>query len=204
MKQAQFITLMSQSLGVEEKTIRMIVRTLREAGLFTTGARGVNAPDITLLDAVRVVIAVVASPSPGRAARDVRYFSTLKPDMRDEETNFMKPRLLSEDATLEQTLLDCVENRFPYEAIANGYVQLAERGSALIHIGNGWQEYHHREQWAAVTAEYSASNDKPRNRAVLDAWEVSHRIANTKVNRSAEFPLDALRQIGIEMIGWGD
>ena len=90
MKQAQFITLMSESLGVEEKTIKMIVRNLREAGLFTTGARGVNAPDIQPIDAVRVVIAVVASPSPGKAVRDVKYFGPLKPDCRE---GMMRPML---------------------------------------------------------------------------------------------------------------
>ncbi|MEQ8877206.1 MAG: hypothetical protein RLP16_00265 [Alphaproteobacteria bacterium] len=202
MKQAQFITLMSESLGVEEKTIRMIVRTLREAGLFTTGARGVNAPDITSLDAVRVVIAVVASPAPSRAVRDVRYFGALKPDCRENGTDHTGAVGVDPDKTLEETLVDCLENRFPYEAIIGGYLHLSESGDALLHIADGWQGYHQREQWQAVKDEFAASNDQPRNEAVLEAWEAVHRISNTKVNRTAEFQLEELHQIGFEIIGW--
>lgn len=202
MKQAQFITLMSESLGVEEKTIKMIVRILREAGLFTTGARGVNAPDITPLDAVRVVIAVVASTSPSRAVRDVQYFGGLKPDRREDWTDQTGMMGVDPDKTLEETLLDCLENRFPYEAIIGGYIQLSERGDAHLHLANGWQGYHQREQWQAVKDEFAGSNDQPKNKAVLETWEAMHRISNTKVNRSAEFPLEELHQIGFEIIGW--
>ncbi|SFN46762.1 hypothetical protein SAMN04487859_10331 [Roseovarius lutimaris] len=203
MKQAQFITLMSESLGVEEKTIKMIVRILREAGLFTTGARGVNAPDITPLDAVRVVIAVVASTSPSRAVRDVRYFGALKPDRRDEESaSIWGLAWVDANKTLEDTLLDCLSNRVPYEEISMGVLSLSERGEAHIATDNGRQDYHQREQWQAVMAEYSASNDSPKNKAVLEAWEAMHRISNTKVNRSAEISLEELHQIGFEILGW--
>ena len=194
---------MSESLGVEEKTIRMIVRLLREAGLFTTGARGVNAPDITPLDAVRVVIAVVASPSPSRAVRDVKYFGALKPDCRDEEAVSMWGLAwVDEDKTLEDTLLDCLSNRVPYEEIYMGMLHLSEKGEAYVATDTGRQDYHQREQWQAVMEEISASNGKPKNEAVLEAWEVMHRISNTKVNRSAEISLETLHTIGFEIIGW--
>lgn len=202
MKQAQFITLMSESLGVEEKTIRMIVRNLREAGLFTTGARGVNAPDITSLDAVRVVIAVVASPSPSRAVRDVRYFGALKPDRREEWMDQTGLMGVDPDKTLEETLLDCMENRFPYKSIMTGSVKMSESGYVHLHLADGFQVYHQREQWQRVRDEFSASNEQPSNEVVLDAWESLRRISNTKVNRSAEFPLEELHQIGFEIVGW--
>lgn len=202
MKQGQFITLMSIVLGVEEKTIRMIVRILREAGLFTTGARGVNAPDITPLDAVRVVIAIVASPSPSRAVRDVQYFGGLMPDRRDEESaSLWGLPWVSENKTLENTLLDCLSNQVPYEEISMGVLHLSERGEAHIATDNGRQDYHQREQWQAVKDEYSASNDNPKNKAVLEAWEAMNRALDTKVNRSAEFPLSELQEIGFEIIG---
>ena len=202
MKQAQFITLMSESLGVEEKTIKMIVRNLREAGLFTTGARGVNAPDIQPIDAVRVVIAVVASPSPGKAVRDVKYFGPLKPDCREGTRDDASHVGLDRDKTLEETLLECTSNRFPYDQIIGGFVRLSENGDAFLSMADGWQHYHQREQWQAVKAEYSGANDKPKNPAVVENWEAMQRISNTKVNRSAEFPLENLHQIGFEIIGW--
>lgn len=201
MKQAQFIALMSESLGVEEKTIRMIVRKLREAGLFTTGARGVNAPDITPLDAVRVVIAVVASTAPSRAVRDVRYFGSLKPDRREETTDCIKPMGLDPDKTLEETLLDCLEDRFPYDAIIDGYICLTDRGDATLHIAHRWQAYHQREEWQAVK-DGIASNDPSRRKAVIEAWEVIDRVWKTKVNRTSEYPLEGMYQIGLQMKGW--
>ncbi|WP_039911464.1 hypothetical protein [Sulfitobacter sp. EE-36] len=202
MKQAQFITLMSESLGVEEKTIKMIVRNLREAGLFTTGARGVNAPDIQPIDAVRVVIAVVASPSPGKAVRDVKYFGSLKPDCRDGTHDDASHTGLDRDKTLEETLLDCLSNRFRYDQIIGGLIRLSENGDAFLVLADGWQDYYQREQWQAVKKEFSGSNDNPKDKAVLDNWEAMQRISNTKVNRSAEFPLEELHQIGFEIIGW--
>ncbi|MCE8507837.1 hypothetical protein KBY28_05155 [Ruegeria pomeroyi] len=202
MKQAEFISLMSEGLGVEEKTIRMIVRTLREAGLFTTGARGVNAPDITPLDAVRVIIAVVASPSPSRAVRDVKYFGSLKPDRRDEES-YSKWGLgldwVDENKTLEETLLDCLSNRVPHHKIMMGELHLSEDGKAYITTDTGRQDYHQREQWQALMD--AGENRKVRN-AVLASWEHMHRISNVKVNRSANIYLEILHQIGFEIIGW--
>ena len=191
---------MSESLGVEEKTIRVIVRLLREAGLFTTGARGVNAPDITPLDAVRVVIAVVASPFPSRAVRDVKYFGALKPDLREEGAQFMKPEEIDENETFENTLLAFAENRMPFSAMLDGRIRLSESGSAFIFTSKGYQEYHQRERWSAVMKELTPKSDEWK-KAVHD-WEHLDRISNTKVARSAEFPLEILHQIGFEIIGW--
>lgn len=203
MKQAQFIYLMSESLGVEEKTIRTIVRNLREAGLFTTGARGVNAPDITPLDAVRVVIAVVASPSPSRAVRDVRYFGALKPDCRQDFHDQTAIMGLDRDKTLEETLVDCLSNRFPYEAISEGSLYLSERGEAQLSLGGGWQSYYHREQYQAFISEVEKKHQGlPVSEKALDCWERGQRIANARVERSAKVALDYLHQIGFEMIGW--
>ena len=44
------------------------MRNLREKKLLTTGARGVNAPDLTCLDAARVLIAHIVDGNPGKAA----------------------------------------------------------------------------------------------------------------------------------------
>ena len=195
---------MSESLGVEEKTIKMIVRILREAGLFTTGARGVNAPDITSLDAVRVVLAVLASLAPSRAIRDVLYFGQLKPDLREEWTDNTILVGLDPEKTLEQTLVDCMENRLPYmNAIFASTLRLSDTGDASIIGASGDQDYHQREQWAAVVkTKYPGGSDDPKKKAANEAWESMHRISKTKINRSAELPMEVLHQIGFEMIGW--
>ena len=192
---------MSESLGVEEKTIKMIVRILIKAGLFTTGARGVNAPDMTALDAVRVVVAVVASPAPSRAVRDVKYFGALKPDMRLKEAALYKLKALDEDATLEEALLSVAEGRIPYRELMSGYLKLSQNGHAEIRLDDGYQEYHQRDQRAAAMAEYAKPKNEPRNYSVIEAWEATSRLFEAKVARSAEFPLEAINLIGNQVLG---
>lgn len=199
MKKSQFISLMSESLGVEEKTIGTIVRMLREAGLFTTGARGVNAPDMTTLDAVRVVLAVVASPFPHRAVRDVKYFGSLKPDLRVGIARESFSKHLNPDATLEEILVQCAENQMPYMALIAGYIELSETGGALLNFDSAWYPYHQREQLAAILAKH---DDEAAMRRAHEAWEAGARIANVKVDRSAKFHLERLHQIGFEILGW--
>ena len=199
MKQTQFITLMSESLGVEEKTIKVIVRTLREDGLFTTGARGVNAPDMTTRDAVRVVLAAVASTSPSRASRDVRYFGALKPDLRLPGREAELPPWIGADLTLEAILLKVMENEAPVVEISGGSFELSEIGSATMYTGASWLSFHQREQWAEVMKQHQ---DEEEHRRAVEQWEAVARVSETKIARSASFNLGALHSIGFEMLGW--
>lgn len=61
----------AQATGVGEQTVAMYARVLREAGLLTTGARGVNAPHMKAIDAARLLIAMMATEKPSRAASAV-------------------------------------------------------------------------------------------------------------------------------------
>ncbi|MFQ8434015.1 hypothetical protein [Amaricoccus sp. W119] len=42
-----FLRIVSEAYVVEEKTVAVYARLMREAGLLTTGARGINAPTCT-------------------------------------------------------------------------------------------------------------------------------------------------------------
>jgi hypothetical protein len=55
------------------------VRVLREAGLLTTGARGVNAPAVTVLDAATILLALLVAPRAIDAAGAVRECEGLSP-----------------------------------------------------------------------------------------------------------------------------
>ncbi len=57
----------------------MHARELRKAGLLTTGARGVNAPHMTTIDAARLLIALLTTDKPSQAAQSVRDLGRLKP-----------------------------------------------------------------------------------------------------------------------------
>lgn len=77
MKSAEFINLMAQAFDVPHRTMVTYTRFLKEAGLLTTGARGVNAPHMTPLDAARVTVALLACDSPGQAVDRVKRFGVI-------------------------------------------------------------------------------------------------------------------------------
>ena len=77
MKSSAFIKMIANTYGVPEKTVSVQARSLKEAGLLTTGARGVNAPDMTPLDAARMTIAVLATDSPAQTVERVERFGAL-------------------------------------------------------------------------------------------------------------------------------
>ena len=76
-KAAGFIEGMAEVMGLPVETVRFASRVLREQGLLTTGARGVNAPDMTPLDAARMLIWGLVSDRPADAAEAVRDFGAL-------------------------------------------------------------------------------------------------------------------------------
>ncbi|MEY8827666.1 hypothetical protein AB9K34_04485 [Sedimentitalea sp. XS_ASV28] len=78
MKSTAFIEAMAFELSVPQKTMVTYTRFLKEAGLLTTGARGVNAPHMTPLDAARVTIALLVSDTPGQAVERVKRFGGIR------------------------------------------------------------------------------------------------------------------------------
>ncbi|TIX16224.1 MAG: hypothetical protein E5V46_03345 [Mesorhizobium sp.] len=63
--------------GTDFGSVLKIQRLLRDAGLLTSGARGVNAPDLTPLDAARMLIAILVTDKPSLAAAAVTEFGQL-------------------------------------------------------------------------------------------------------------------------------
>lgn len=82
MKSTAFISQVAGAYRVEEKTVQLYARLMKEAGLITSGARGVNAPHMHPRDAVRMTIALLATSSAARAVELYQRFSamTYQPD----------------------------------------------------------------------------------------------------------------------------
>lgn len=78
MKAGPFNAMIAAAFSVEEKTVTVFARALKEARLLTTGARGVNAPDMTPLDAARMTIALLACDGPAQAVERVKLFGQLR------------------------------------------------------------------------------------------------------------------------------
>lgn len=55
----------AETMRVDPASVKVTMRFLREAGLLTQGAHGVNAPDMTSLDLAHTIIAHIAYEKPG-------------------------------------------------------------------------------------------------------------------------------------------
>lgn len=72
------VRVVAAATEVPEATVALYLRSLREAGLITTGARGVNAARMSHLDAARLLLAIVATDRPARAVEAITDFGALE------------------------------------------------------------------------------------------------------------------------------
>lgn len=77
MKHKAFTEIVAHSTEVPEKTVALFARTLKSAGLLTSGARGVNAPEMTPMDLARLLIALCATDRPKDAVEEVNWYRNL-------------------------------------------------------------------------------------------------------------------------------
>ncbi|AUQ55168.1 hypothetical protein [Phaeobacter inhibens] len=80
MKAGPFIATIAEFYGVDEKTVRLIARLLREAGHLTQGPRGRGAPHMTPKDAATLTLALLATQSPAQSVEAFEYNKDLIPD----------------------------------------------------------------------------------------------------------------------------
>ena len=105
MKHKAFTEIVAHTTRVPEGTVAMFGRNLKSAGLLTTGARGVNAPEMTVLDLTRMLIALCATDRPADAVeatnryRLARCVKGGKIEIEGEEVGTVE-----EDDTLEEVL----------------------------------------------------------------------------------------------------
>ncbi len=68
MKAGTMTQAVAKAIRADIASVKVTVRTLVKAGYLTSGARGVNAPDMTALDAARVLATQLAREVPGYSA----------------------------------------------------------------------------------------------------------------------------------------
>jgi hypothetical protein len=76
-KAGKFVADIASVLRLPTQTVEGTYRNIREAGLLTSGARGVNAPNMTDLDTARMLIALMAAGRVAYSADAVRDFGGL-------------------------------------------------------------------------------------------------------------------------------
>jgi hypothetical protein len=78
MRAGPFLSAVAAGLFVEEKTVRIFAREMRLAGLLSTGARGVNAPDMTIEDLANLIVAFLSTDRPSKAVEMLRCFGSMQ------------------------------------------------------------------------------------------------------------------------------
>ena len=99
-----FITLIATTYGISEGSVGLVARVLREAGWLTTGARGVNAPNMIPLDAARLSLALLAGEPSGAIVEEFEFLRTLQARTPYPVTGLTADCGLAADHSLEQAL----------------------------------------------------------------------------------------------------
>jgi len=71
-------SLLASTYGIPEPTVTLVARSMREAGLLTTGARGVNAPEMTMKDVARLTLALMSGEPPSKVVEEFRMIASLQ------------------------------------------------------------------------------------------------------------------------------
>lgn len=105
MKSSAFIKIVADAYKVEEKTVTLYARFMKEAGLITSGARGVNAPHMHPRDAVRLTIALLATGTAAHAVKLYQRFAGMTYQPERSKGKHPASFGLLDGATLETILL---------------------------------------------------------------------------------------------------
>lgn len=104
MKSAAFIETVANAYRVDEKTVTLFARLLKEARLLTSGGRGRHAPHMQPIDAARMTIALLATDKPARAVDRLERFRNLTFQPTESKGPFPSALGIEEGTTLEQVL----------------------------------------------------------------------------------------------------
>ena len=97
-----FISLLSATYGLPEPSVAAVARVMREAGWLTSGARGVNAPEMTNVDAARLTLALLSGEPPGKVVEEFEFLRKL------EATSLLPPTGFTAGSGLDQA--HCLED----------------------------------------------------------------------------------------------
>ena len=104
MKIGPLISLLSSSYGLPETTVVVVARALREAGWLTSGARGVNAPDMSARDAARLSLALLTGEPPSKVTLVYELLRTLQTVDEYPIAGLLDRETLPHDHTLEDAI----------------------------------------------------------------------------------------------------
>lgn len=104
MQPGPFNTFIAENCDVDEKTVTVFTRELKEAHLITSGGRGRYAPHMLPIDAARVLIALMATDRPSEAVPAIVRWSNMRVREADGLDDLDQPIFMG-NPTLEQALI---------------------------------------------------------------------------------------------------
>ena len=107
MKSGSFIKLIASTYGLPEKSVFVVARALRENDkrYLTTGARGINAPDMTLVDAARLTLALLTGEAPSKVVEEYEFMRTLHTAAKYSHAGLLGSCNLADDHSLEDVII---------------------------------------------------------------------------------------------------
>jgi hypothetical protein len=188
----EMIEMVARHTGLPEASLRIYARVLREAGLLSTGARGVNAPPMTWLDLSRFLIALLGTGVAARAADAVKDFGEMV--VADHPTPLATVQSEDDTRTFEQALADQLQAASTVSPALAGYV-FVERSTlgARIHAMNGeFVEFVHPFEIVA-TADKTDEGD-----AIYRAWKDKCARYSSKIEISAQLGFQLIHDLSRE------
>lgn len=134
MQPRAFLYNVANAYRIDAKTLAIFAREMRAAGFLTTGARGVNAPHMTPVDAARITIALLSTDKPARAVKRVERFGNLPFDPSKSKGAFPDALKIEDGTALESVLTNLfaadLEADYPF---ANApYVEVHENARRAV------------------------------------------------------------------------
>ena len=105
MRMGPFISLVSETYCLPENSVAVVARVMREAGWLTTGARGVNAPEMTAVDAARLTLALLSGETPGKVVGEYEALRSLEASFTPPDSGFNSGSGLDQPHCLEDALI---------------------------------------------------------------------------------------------------
>ena len=201
MRIGPLITLLSSTYGLAEAGITLVARALREAGWLSTGARGVNAPEMGARDVARLTLALLSGEPPGKVVNEFEFLRSLQTDDMFPPDGFLSPVQLPVDHTLEDVITALFAasfdethiQRFVQDDLFGGYIWPsfsvsvdASRRTAEVHVPGFTAEYSDRKGEEELDALYEAritTLDQLERAKDLEARAVVSGSANVVANR---------------------
>lgn len=112
MRIGPLISLLSSTYGMPEPTVTVVARALREAGLLTTGARGINAPEMSMRDVARLTLALMTGEPPSRVVAEFCFIAQLQTKTVFETEAWISSERLSNGHIFEDAVTEVFSAMF--------------------------------------------------------------------------------------------